>query len=87
LKLVVENMIAFFYPGESSTRTHAPHMLDSLPSRSREIILANMKQSASITLRILKFLYPRANLDVAGEGFIVTCSDEEALKFILRTLL
>jgi hypothetical protein len=46
-----------------------------------------MKQSVSITLRILKFLYPQANLDVAGEGFIVTCSDEEALKLILRTLL
>jgi hypothetical protein len=25
---------------------------------------------------------PPANLDVAGEGFTVTCSDEEALKLI-----
>jgi hypothetical protein len=57
-------------------------MLDSLPSWSWETILANMKQSASLTLGILKFLYPRANLDVVGEGFMSTCSDEEALKLV-----
>jgi hypothetical protein len=57
-------------------------MLDSLPTRSREIILANMRQSVSLTIRILTSLYPRANLDVAGEGFAVTCSDKEALKLV-----
>jgi hypothetical protein len=57
-------------------------MLDSLPSRSWEIILTKMKQSASLTLGILKSLYPRADLDAAGEGFAVTYSDEEALKLI-----
>jgi hypothetical protein len=57
-------------------------MLDSLLTRSRELILANMKQSASLTLSILKSVYPQADLDVAGEGFATTCSDEEALKLI-----
>jgi hypothetical protein len=57
-------------------------MLDSLPTRSQEIILANMRQSASLTLGILKSLYPRADLDMAGEGFVVTCSDEEALTLV-----
>jgi hypothetical protein len=57
-------------------------MLDSLLTSSREIILTNMWQSASLTLGILKSLNPRANLDVAGEGFAVTCSDEEDLKLI-----
>jgi hypothetical protein len=36
----------------------------------------------SLTLRILKSLYPRADLDTTGEGFAVTCSDEEALKLV-----
>jgi hypothetical protein len=27
-------------------------------------------------------LYPRADLDVPGEGFTTTCSDEEALKLV-----
>jgi hypothetical protein len=27
-------------------------------------------------------VYPRADLDMVGEGFMVTCSDEEALKLI-----
>jgi hypothetical protein len=57
-------------------------MLDNLPTQSREIILTNMRQSVSLTLRILKSLYPRADLDAAGEGFVVTCSDEEALKLV-----
>jgi hypothetical protein len=41
-----------------------------------------MKQLTSLTLSILKSLYPRANLDVTGEGFATTYSDEEALKLI-----
>jgi hypothetical protein len=41
-----------------------------------------MRQSASLTSGILKSLYPLANLDAAGEGFIGTCSDEEAIKLV-----
>jgi hypothetical protein len=57
-------------------------MLDNLPTRSQETILANMRQSVSLTLEILKSLYPRADLDVVGEGFAVTWSDDEALKVV-----
>jgi hypothetical protein len=57
-------------------------MLDSLPTRSRVTILTNVRQSVSLTLGILMSLYPRANLDMPGEGFTVTCSDEEALKLV-----
>jgi hypothetical protein len=79
---MVGNPVAFFYPGESSSEARTPQMLDSLPMRSREIVLANMRQLTSLTLRILMSLYPRADLDAAGEGFAVTCSDEEALKLV-----
>jgi hypothetical protein len=27
-------------------------------------------------------LYPQADMDVEGEGFAVTCSDEEAVKLV-----
>jgi hypothetical protein len=57
-------------------------MLDSLLTRSRENILANMRHSMSLTLGILKSPNPWADLDVAGEGFATICSDEEALKLI-----
>jgi hypothetical protein len=57
-------------------------MLDSLPMMSWEIILANMRQSTSLTPGILESLCPEANLDVVGEGFVVTCSDEEALRLV-----
>jgi hypothetical protein len=43
LKAMVNNVVAFFYPGESSSNARAPQMLDSLPGQSREIILANMR--------------------------------------------
>jgi hypothetical protein len=82
LKAMVNNAVAFFYPGDSSFDAHAPQMLDCLSSRSQEIILANMRQSVSLTLGILNSLYPRADLDAAGEGFAATCSDEEALKLV-----
>jgi hypothetical protein len=57
-------------------------MLDNLPRRSPEIILANMRQLVSVTLGTLKSLYARADLDAAGEGFTVTCGDEEALNLV-----
>jgi hypothetical protein len=41
-----------------------------------------MKQLASLTLGILKSLHPRANLDETGEGFTVTCTEEEASKLL-----
>jgi hypothetical protein len=41
-----------------------------------------MRQSMSLTLKILKSLYPLADLDVMSEALTVTCSDEEALKLI-----
>jgi hypothetical protein len=82
LKVMVDNVVTLFYPCESSSRTRAPQMLDSLPTRSREIILTNMRQSVSLTLGISKSLYPQADSDGVGEGFAVTCSDEEASKLI-----
>jgi hypothetical protein len=41
-----------------------------------------MKQLVSLTLKILKSLYPQADLDAVGEDFTMTCSDEEALKLV-----
>jgi hypothetical protein len=41
-----------------------------------------MRQSASLALGILKSLYPRANLDVVGEGLMVTYTKEEATKLV-----
>jgi hypothetical protein len=41
-----------------------------------------MRKASSLTLRILKSLYPRADLDAVGEGFAVTCTEEEADKLV-----
>jgi hypothetical protein len=82
LKAMVKNTIAFFY-------TVSPPLVRVLlkcwivcPTMPREIILTNMKQSACLTLGILKSLYRRADMDVVGEGFAATCSDNEAWKLV-----
>jgi hypothetical protein len=77
---MVDSAVGFFYSGESLS--NVAQMLDSLLNRCQEIIRVNMWLSASLTLGILKSLYPWANLDAAGEGFATTCSDEEALKLV-----
>jgi hypothetical protein len=41
-----------------------------------------MKQLASLTLGILKSLYPRTILAMAGEGFVATYSFDVALKLV-----
>jgi hypothetical protein len=82
LKMMVENAVSFSYPNDSSSATHAPQLLDGLPTRSWEVILAKMKQATSLTLGILRSLYPRANLDIAGDGFAVTYTNEEAFNLM-----
>jgi hypothetical protein len=48
-----------------------------LPTRSRQVIISNMRKASSLTLRILKSLYPKVELDIAGEGFVATYMEEE----------
>jgi hypothetical protein len=42
--------------------------LDGLPTHSQKVILANVKQSACLTLGILKSLYPLADFKAVGDG-------------------
>jgi hypothetical protein len=43
LKVMVENAVTLFYPGDPSTAARAPRMLNDLLTQSWEVILANMK--------------------------------------------
>jgi hypothetical protein len=79
---MVENVVAFFYPDDSASVAWVPLLLDGLPTQSWEVILTNMRKASSLTLRILKSLYPRANLDMAGEGFAATCTEDKANKLV-----
>jgi HEPN domain-containing protein len=70
-----ENVIAYFYPQDLDS---APELLDMLMTRSREVIIFNLRKASSLTLGILKSLYPRAELDAVGEGFATSYTEEEA---------
>jgi hypothetical protein len=82
LKAMVKKAVSFFYPKDPSSDTRTPQLLDGLPNRCWEVILTKMKQAVSLTLRILKSLYPRADLDAVGDDFAMTCTGEEALKLV-----
>jgi hypothetical protein len=56
--------------------------LDGLLTQSHEVILSHIRIASSLTLGILKSLYPRANLDAVGEGFATTCFMDEANKLV-----
>jgi hypothetical protein len=74
--------VVFLYPDDSASAARTPQLLDGLPTQSRDVILANMRQSVTLTLGILKSLYPRANLDATGKGFVMACIEDEASKLV-----
>jgi hypothetical protein len=82
LKVMVKKVVSFFYPKDPSSDAWTPELLDGMSNRCRDVILDNMKQAASLTLMILKSLYPRADFNAAGDDFAVTCTGEEALKLV-----
>jgi hypothetical protein len=64
--MMVENVVAYFYPEDSDLTVRAPALLDKLPTHSRDIVISNMRKESSLTLRILKSLYPWGRLEHGG---------------------
>ena len=54
----------------------------AVPDKTRELMKKRMLRASSLTLGILKSLYPRANLDVAGEGFAKDCEPAQASQLV-----
>jgi hypothetical protein len=46
-----------------------------------------MKKVTSLTLGILKSLFPWANFDAVGEGFAATCTEDEANKLVENSVV
>jgi hypothetical protein len=61
---------------DSEITRRAPQLLDSLPTRSRGLVQSSMPKASSLSLGIVKYLYPDAELELASEGFAATCSNE-----------
>jgi hypothetical protein len=59
LKAIAENVIAYFYPKDPDSVARALDLLDMLLTWSWEVIISNMRKASSLTLEILKSLYPR----------------------------
>jgi hypothetical protein len=74
-----DNAIAFFYPGESTPKHVPPRQPANSVSGdySRQYEAIGESNSWDFEVPI-----PQADLDMAGEDFAVTCSNEEALKLI-----
>ena len=52
--------------------------LDTLPARVRGCIKTTLIKAGSLTLGILKSLYPRAALDIVEEGWAAGTTQEKA---------
>jgi hypothetical protein len=79
---MAENAVAYSYPHDPNSVARAPVLLDMLPTQSREINISNNRKASGLTLRILNYLYPQADLDAMGEGFMATCTEEESGKLV-----
>jgi hypothetical protein len=73
---MAKNVVAYFYHQEPDLASRAPELLDMMSTRSWEVIISNMRKASSLTLGILKPLYPRDDLDVAGEGFAASWTEK-----------
>jgi hypothetical protein len=71
-------VVSYFYPQDLDIASQAPELLDMLLTRSQKIILSNMRKASSLTLEILKSLYPKAYLGAISEGFTTMCTENEA---------
>jgi hypothetical protein len=79
---MVESVVVYFYLDDPASAARAAMLLERLSTRYQVVILAHMRKVSSLTLRILKSLYPRADLDTAAEGFAATCIKDEANKLV-----
>ena len=59
-----------------------PELLIAVTDKTRELMKKRMLRASSLTLGILKSLYPRADLDVAKEGFARDCDQARASKLV-----
>jgi hypothetical protein len=41
-----------------------------------------MRKASILTILILKSLCPQANFDAVSEGFVLTCTEDEAIKLV-----
>jgi hypothetical protein len=80
-------VVTYFYPEDLDSAARAPVLLDMLLTHSSEVILSNMRKASRLTLRIVKSLYPQADLDAIGEGFTVTCTKEEPNKLVEDSIM
>ena len=75
-------VVSYFYSGQAHTASQLPELLTTVPEKTRELMKKRMLRASSLTLGILKSLYPRANLDIAGEGFAKNCEPMQASQLV-----
>ena len=67
-----------FYQGADLSDPEIPRLLDTLAARVRWSIKDALVKVSSLTLGILKSLYPKASLDVVADGWAAGVSLEKA---------
>ena len=78
----MEKVVSYFPSDQAHAASQVPELLSAVPDKTQEQMKKRMLKASSLTLGILKSLYPRANLDVAGEGFAKDCESAQASRLV-----
>ena len=82
MKQITRSTLGYFYPEAELSDSEVPRLLDSLPGRVRGYIKTALVKADSLTLGILKSLYPKASLYVVADGWAADISLEKADKTV-----
>ena len=70
-------MIKYFTPHTDPTIGMA-NLLNKIPNQARDWVRRIAERSSQVTMGILKSLYPRANIDAAGDGWAQDVTQDQA---------
>jgi hypothetical protein len=82
LRTAAEKVVSYFYSDQAHAASQVPELLSAAPDKARELMKKKMLRASSLTLGVLKSLYPRANFDIAGEGFAKDCEPARAAQLV-----
>jgi hypothetical protein len=82
LATAASKVVGRFYPDQPHPSSQLPELLSAVPEKAKEQSKKEAIKASSLTLGILKSLYPRADLDVAKEGFAKGCTSARAMELV-----
>ena len=82
LHQTLRSTLEYFYPGVDLSDSELPCLLSTLPARIRGCVKTATIKAGSLTLGILKSLYPKAALEVIADGWAAEITKDDACRLM-----